>query len=620
MEHSASRDAGCGAIPRSRPWTRAVMPRPLAVIALIVAWAAAPLPADELLRSTLDSLREAESAAIGGVPLLSGRLLGEFYAGRGHAPAWGDRARVEALIALVEQSPADGFVPEDFHAASLRRLAAPGGLESLGGSERLGADIVLSDALLRYVHHHRYGKVDPVALDPTWNDRAAASSEVLLADLHWALSGEDLAARLAGRFPRPFWYRELRLALQRATARPDLAGLPPLPAGPNLGLGSRGPQVVRLRERLRLLDGQGAGSGPDPDLFDAELRARVAAFQRRTGLAADGIVGPDTLAALNGSVGEGAAERIRINLERMRWLYQDLPEQYVFVDVAGYRVQLVRRDATAWSTRAIVGKPETQTPMFRDTIDHLVFNPTWTVPASIQRRMGRVSDDYRLVDRRTGARVGRGDARDHRRYLLVQEPGPRNALGRVKFMFPNSHAIYLHDTPSTGLFARRTRTLSNGCVRVQSPLELAELLLGQARWDQSAIQRVVTRGKTRYVDLTEPIPVLLYYLTAYADETGTVGFRKDVYGRDAALREALSTPVVRARIAFPESQAPVPSDPHLLAAPADAAPPMDRSARLTASEPGGSSAAAEPSAPHGAGPERPASLGSPSATAPTDAL
>jgi hypothetical protein len=196
--------------------------------------------------------------------------------------------------------------------------------------------------------------------------------------------------------------------------------------------------------------------------------------------------------------------------------------------------------------------------MFRDTMEHLVFNPTWTVPVSIQKKMGRVSGDYRLVDRQTGKQVGGGDARDHRRYRLVQAPGPKNALGRVKFMFPNRHAVYLHDTPGKAAFGRQSRALSNGCIRVQDPLHLAEAILDGSNWDRSGIERVVERGQTRYVDLTETLPVLLYYLTAFADEQGKVGFRQDIYGRDEALRAALASPVLRTRIAFPEPPAPEP--------------------------------------------------------------
>lgn len=319
---------------------------------------------------------------------------------------------------------------------------------------------------------------------------------------------------MSALFPRPFWYDDLKKALQRYTAHTALARLPPLPAGSNLVQGSRHPRVAMLRERLARIDGAAVSASSDDDLFDTSLHESVVSFQRRSGLTADGVVGPSTLAALNGHGDETKAGQIRINLERMRWLYQDLPEDYVFVDVAAYKVHLARGSDFVWSTRVIVGTPETQTPMFRDTMEHLVFNPTWTVPVSIQKKMARVSGDYRLVDRRTGKQVGGGNGGDYTRYRLVQAPGPKNALGRVKFMFPNSHAIYLHDTPGKAAFGRQARALSNGCVRVQDPLALAEAILDQPGWDRSGIDRVVERGRTRYVDLADRLPVLLYYLTA----------------------------------------------------------------------------------------------------------
>ncbi|EGV18755.1 L,D-transpeptidase family protein [Thiocapsa marina] len=549
----------------------------------ILVVASSPASTDGLLRPTLDSIRDARTVAVEGVPLLSGRLLSEFYGERGDVLVWVDLERIAQLSDLAQRSTSDGFRPEDFHAEHLRRLASPGVLDSLTGNERMAADLILSDALARYVHHQRYGKLDPVAVDSKWHDRAPASSEVILGDMSRALDGEDLETSLSEGFPRPFWYEDLKQALQSFTTRASLAGLPPLPAGPNLARGNRHPRVAMLRERLERLDGAAVATPPDADLFDAALHEAVLSFQRRSGLTADGVVGPSTLAALNGHGDETNAEQIRINLERMRWLYQDLPADYVFVDVAAFKVHLVRDGAFAWSTRAIVGTSETQTPMFRDTMDHLVFNPTWTVPVSIQKKMGRVSGDYRLVDRRTGKQVGGGDARDYKRYRLVQAPGPKNALGRVKFMFPNRHAIYLHDTPGKAAFGRQARALSNGCVRVQDPLALAEAILDQPNWDRSGIERLVERGRTRYVDLADDLPVLLYYLTAFADDQGKVGFRRDIYARDEALRAAFSAPVLRTRISFPEPPTEPPSTTPPKPEPAPDAEPSDKdtSVRLT---------------------------------------
>jgi L,D-transpeptidase YcbB len=562
-----------------------------------------PVRSDALLKPTLDAFRDARTIVLEGVPLLSGRLLAEFYAGRGDDLVWDEPARMTGLLDLVERSTSDGFRPEDFHAEHLRRLAAPGVLAALPRVERISADILFSDALARYLHHHYYGKLDPVALDSKWHDRSPASGERLLAEMNAALDGAEIAV-VAERFPRPFWYGDLRRALHRFAARPALAGLPPLPAGTNLARGNRHPRVTMLRERLALIDGAARSDGAVSEVFDDQLHDAVVAFQRRSGLATDGVVGPSTLAALNGHGDETRAEQIRINLERMRWLYQDLPEDYVFVDVAAFKVHLVREGAFAWSTPVIVGTAETQTPMFRDTMDHLVFNPTWTVPASIQKKMGRVSGDYRLVDRRTGKRVGGGDARDHRRYRLVQEPGPKNALGRVKFMFPNRHAVYLHDTPGKSAFGRQVRTLSNGCVRVQDPLDLAEALLEGSNWDRSGIDRLVERGQTRYVDLADTLPVLLYYLTAFADGEGRVGFRGDVYRRDDALREALSAPVLRTRIAFPEPVQPVGDQPGPEQPPAPETPEgqdTGTSVRLTLQESAAPPSAEDPSHTDGGG-------------------
>jgi murein L,D-transpeptidase YcbB/YkuD len=488
------------------------------------------------------------------VPILSARVLSAFYEARGHRRAWSDPEQRRGLLQTLEASGSDGFTPGDFHLDIVRRLIDRGWV-ALTEAERRDADLVLSDALLRYVHHQRYGKVDPVGLDRLWHDRPPPSGETLVADMQAALSGADMASSLRARFPRPFWYRHLRVGLQQALAHAAAADLPPFPDGPALAAGTRDARVALLRERLGAVGVTVPAEAADPEGFDVALADAVKRFQRAVGLTPDGIVGPATRAALNGEHDREAVERIRLNLERMRWLAADLPNEYVFVDVADFQVHVVRDERFVWSTRAIVGTTETQTPMFRDAIDHLVFNPTWSVPTSIQKKMTRVGGDFRLVDRRTGRAVSRGDPHDVRRYRLVQEPGPKNALGRVKFMFPNRHAIYLHDTAAKSLFNRPRRALSNGCVRVQNPLELAEILLGRQGWETAGIERAVASGRTRFVDLEETRPVLLYYLTAFADESGAVGFRPDLYGRDAALRAALARSLQHVQIAFPEADA-----------------------------------------------------------------
>lgn len=533
----------------------------LSLLALLmgaqVAWAVDPVSAVEPpleADSASPETRRIDEAA-SGLSVFSLRLLQGVYAAQDHQLAW-SKGQAEAMLALAEAAVAHGLSPADFHAESIRALL---GTSTLGSDEqtqaRWRADLLLSDALLRYLHHLQYGKHNPRHLDPDWTFVDAIDAAELQREMQQVLAAADLRVAVEALLPSPPFYEQLKAGYAHYLALSERwqaqGGWRPVPAGPNLTVGMRDPRVVAIRDQLAALEGGGTEPATDPNVYDAALSERVRAFQGRYGLAQDGVIGPRTLAALNQPLDDRIA-LIRANLERMRWLYHDLPGDYVLVDITAFQVELMRDDQPVWSTRAVVGTDENQTPMFRDEMDHLVFNPTWSVPKSIQKKMRGVPSDYRVIDRRTGRRVAASSPTDHRRYRLVQEPGPRNALGRVKFMFPNGHAIYLHDTPSRHLFAHGRRAYSHGCVRVQDPLELARALLANQNWDSSTIERVVSSGRTRYVNLDEHLPVLLYYLTARADEQGRVGFRDDLYGRDQRLLAALEGPPSATRIVFQE--------------------------------------------------------------------
>jgi murein L,D-transpeptidase YcbB/YkuD len=239
-------------------------------------------------------------------------------------------------------------------------------------------------------------------------------------------------------------------------------------------------------------------------------------------------------------------------------MLRDLPDQWIMADIAGFSVRLYRDDALAWETRAVVGQQDRMSPVLRSTLTYLDLNPTWTVPPTVldedllpelRRNPARLAEKNMQVIDYAGNPVDAGTI-DWQHYsgrtfpwLIRQRPGPQNALGRIKFMFPNPYAVYLHDTPGKALFRRTERAFSSGCIRVEHPYELAEqLLAGTPGWDRDRLRRAIDSLQTRSISLTEPVTILLSYWTAFVDEDGTVRFSRDIYGRDLPLIRALAEP------------------------------------------------------------------------------
>jgi len=284
------------------------------------------------------------------------------------------------------------------------------------------------------------------------------------------------------------------------------------------------------------------------------------------GLEGDGVIGAGTIAEFNVPIAERITQ-LRVNLDRGRVLLQDLPDEFVVVNIAGFTVYFVRGQQVVWQARAQVGKPYRRTPIFRSEISYLVLNPTWTVPPGIIEKdiLPAAQHDPASITRK-GLRVldARGQELDpatidwsryrsgHIPYTLRQDPGPSNALGRVKLMFPNPYQVYLHDTPSQGLFERSDRAFSSGCVRVERALELAERVLNDPeQWNAASIASAIEQGQLRNVTLKKRIPVLLAYWTAWVDPQGRMNFRRDLYGQDAKWAQALEARfAVRARPLF----------------------------------------------------------------------
>jgi murein L,D-transpeptidase YcbB/YkuD len=345
--------------------------------------------------------------------------------------------------------------------------------------------------------------------------------------------------------------------------------MPPIAAQPTLRPGASDARVPALRTHLIASGDLDSIAASDSLDYDSMLEAAVRSFQARMGLASDGVAGAGTIAELNVPIAD-RIRQLRVNLDRGRVLLQDLPDEFVIVNIAGYSVYFVRGQQIVWQGRAQVGKPYRRTPIFRSEISYVVLNPTWTVPPGIIEKdiLPAAQRDPSSITHK-GLRVLDKDGREldpasidwsryrsgYIPYTLRQDPGPSNALGRVKLMFPNPYLVYLHDTPSQGLFERSDRAFSSGCVRVERALELTQLVLNDPQqWNAASIASAVQRGDIRTVTLRKNIPVLLAYWTAWVDAQGRMNFRHDIYGQDAKWAQALEARfAVRARPLFQTS-------------------------------------------------------------------
>lgn len=426
--------------------------------------------------------------------------------------------------------------------------------DRLTATEGLAAEIAQAHALSRLLRDLTGGVLNPTRVDPEIKRQPVRTAVVpLLARFEAAA---DPAAVLAGAGPDHPAY----LALQHALSGPaDLVvpqSLPRIATGV-WRPGQRAAAIADLRTRLAAIGF--AADAPDATLYDDALARAVSDYQRAAGLPDDGVAGPRTIAALNGDGGTGQDARQRailVAMERMRWMAsEDLDSRHVWVNIPEFSTTIVEDGAEVFRTRSVMGKdtPEMRTPEFSEMMANVVVNPSWNVPRSIAVRdyLPRLQANRHALshlDVVDGAgRVLARDGIDFGRYSaasfpfrLRQKPSDDNALGVVKFIFPNPWNIYLHDTPSKHLFANRVRAESNGCIRIGDPVDLARALLSRQTDDPAAMfQRARDRERETWLKLTPPVPVHLVYFTAWPGPDGRIRLFDDIYGRDARIWEAL---------------------------------------------------------------------------------
>ncbi|WP_108444936.1 L,D-transpeptidase family protein [Halomonas denitrificans] len=525
-------------------------------------WTPRVLTASMLL--TLASSALAEAVAPSLADSLAARLdeqevtLQAFYAARDGRPAWQEAATVAALANALRTLDADGLTPQDYRPDTLVASHRQALDEESPPAARARFDLETSQTLLTALRHLQRGKVDPYRIDPGWEVPIEAPP-LDFAAISEAVDTRRFEQAFAAVRPSAPPYERLRASLARYRHIARQGGWPMLPPRPqSLRPGERHDEVLLLRERLAILGelevmavelvAEPTSVPPDPRRYDARLVAAVERFQQRHLLEVDGIVGPRTRSALNVPV-VTRIDQIRINLERARWLLHGLPDSFVLVDIAGYRIRYFRPDGDVWQSRIVVGRPYRRTPSLRSQITHLTINPTWTVPPTIlredvlpevRRYLGYLWEQDLMVLSPSGQRLDPRDVDWWRpgNVILRQRAGPQNALGHVVLRFPNQHLVYLHDTPAQALFDREQRAFSSGCIRVQGVLELAQHLFDDTGTD-ARVDRLVAAGRTRNVHLERAVPVILHYWTVHPDEEDQLVFRPDIYERDAALLEAL---------------------------------------------------------------------------------
>jgi murein L,D-transpeptidase YcbB/YkuD len=483
-----------------------------------------------------------------------GRALLDFYLQRGFRSAWSDEQDVAQLMNGLARTTLDGLSPADFRAAELAGLRDQASQPTATAEQQAQFDLAATRTCLEALLALRRGKVDPVRLDMAWNaEPIGMDPREDVKALFAAIDGHSIGQAFSQAPPQEPLYTNLRQGLARLRAVEAHGGWAPIPGGVELAPGVVAPAVKALRARLVAGGYLEPRKGPGTT-FDAPLTAALKKFQGEQYLPVTGRLTPVTLAALNVPVQE-RIDQVRVNMERARWLLYKLNGTFVVVDIAGYKMALYRDGKPVWRSRVQVGKPVRNTPMFQSQITYVTFNPTWTVPPTIliQDVLPKIlknpnylaANHMRVLDRQ-GMVVNPAtvDWRTARGLTLRQDAGPTNSLGQVVIRFPNPYSIYLHDTPHRELFKQEMRATSSGCIRVEHPLQLVELLFNDPEhWGAEAIQAQLATGKTANIHLPIKIPVLLAYWTVDPGEQGRVAYKPDVYGQDQALLRALNRPL-----------------------------------------------------------------------------
>jgi murein L,D-transpeptidase YcbB/YkuD len=468
------------------------------------------------------------SGVIGRERLYEVESLHKFYEQNLHELSWTPESARE-MIKAIEMVQMHGLNSRDYHRYAIQQLMDVSNEESIS----LELDVLLSDSFLHLARHLHSGKTKSPG---TWKTKRSQINEVnLLSD---ALDNSELTKTLYEIEPQSIQYARMIEALRHYHTIAEKGGWAAVQGNRKLAKGSYGDDVASLCERLRMTDGC-AGSD-DQKLFDDDLDAAVRRFQERHGLQVDGIIGPSTREELNVSV-EKRIDQLEINLERYRWISDNLGPRYIRINIPAYELNVVEKGQDLLTMRIIAGKADWASPIFLSSeITYLETNPFWYVPAVIATKeiWPKVAKDPNYLSRNQLKMIRRSDGS----VALQQQPGPNNSLGLIKIHFDNPNGCYLHDTPEKKLFLRSDRAFSHGCIRLEDAFGLAAYLLSNdPSWDREKLEGAAQSGLHETIYLAEPLPIFILYFTAWPDATGRIQFRKDIYSADARLARDLAS-------------------------------------------------------------------------------
>jgi len=511
-------------------------------------------PIHRELQRRVETIQRTRKLIVSGVRISRTDIIADLYPQTGFEPVWTEPKDIDDLLRAIKDIYADGLNPQDYYLDKLAKMRAQV-LAHPDPASQADFDILLTDALARLAYNAFYGKVDPRRIDENVNAEHVWTGSQGATAVREFLASPSLYDKIESLKPARPKYDMLRKALAQYREYEKAGGWGTIPSGKVLSVGTTDKRVPAIRHRLAITGDLPANLDNGDQVYDAELEAAVHRFQRRHRLP-EGDLSRLTINAMNVPA-KKRVDQIRVNLERARWILRDIKPTMVFVNIAAFEIYFMKDGKRVWQNEAQVGKTFTKTPIFTDDIEYLVLNPTWTVPPGVladsvlpaaKRNPAALKEKNIRVFDASGKEVPAASVNwkrytaENLPYKLRQDPGPDNALGAAKFMFPNPYHVYLHDTPNKLGYDRRLRAMSWGCIHVQDPIALAALVVGDPNWSLEALQEQVESGKTKTIHFAHPVPVALLYWTVDIADDGDVVFYPDVYDRDGYVLRALNGP------------------------------------------------------------------------------